>query len=623
MNGDAVVDYVYAGDLDGRIWRFDLNDTNPANWSTAFTGEPLATLEHKGVAQPVTVPPRVASHPDGGLLVLVGTGKMLTSNDPSDTHRQSLYGLRDRLDGKRIITMNTDPKTGNFVRQTQKKGKYGSAVVRTSSANPLLGRHDGWVMDLKDKGERIVSPIASRSGRLLLTTINPTATDPNDSVDYGEIWINEIDLLSGGAPARTIFDMNGDNTADQKDNIDGNGDGDKTDPEDRISGLQLGYGIVASTPTTAVLNSRSGTFLVNWQFHAQPVAPETGGGSLPAPTPTDPGLLGGHFDVDTTRLLSTALPQGSATTDGHVHQYDDKHNVMGVDYFNLLDTKLHNIDRDITNGQQKFKLIIVNADKSPGGRLVINQAYDETVPGTYTKVTSYDNNGSLIYSLGGAVGSTPLTQLGIYFDVKAILNGDLIPTQTGCVKKNIASSDGRWRNGALTIWAVKVNADGSDAFTLVKDPAGNITGIRDGLLWESTLFWHWEGPCAHEYTDLKATYVDGSGNTVTNPKTGKPYTVFEYWRDQSVSQGEKEKEHKDKHKDDKHKDDKHKDDKHKDDEHKDDEHKDDEHKDDEHKDDEHKDDEPRSDEDKGKALTSIPPGWLNDTARASWSELQD
>ncbi|BAN69669.1 hypothetical protein EBS_1798 [endosymbiont of unidentified scaly snail isolate Monju] len=332
--------------------------------------------------------------------------------------------------------------------------------------------------------------------------------------------------------------MNGDGSLTTADNVDGNGDGDLVDAEDQITGLQLGYGIVASTPTTATLSSTSGTFFVNRQFHSQPVTPPNTG------TPNDPGLLGGHFDVDTTQLLSTALPQGSATTDGHIHQYDDKHNVKGVDYFNLLDTKLHNIDLDITNRQQKFKLIIVNADKSPGGRLSINQAYAETNSATYEPVTSYAAKpiSSLpVYSLGGVSGSIPLSQLSIYFDVNAIIDRQLIPTQTGCVKKNIPSSDGRWRNAALTIWAVRVNADGSDAFTLTRDTAGNITGITDGLLWESTLFWHWKGPCAHEYSSLDATYTDSSGNTVINPKTGKPYTVFEYWRDQTILQGEKKK----------------------------------------------------------------------------------
>ena len=134
--------------------------------------------------------------------------------------------------------------------------------------------------------------------------------------------------------------------------------------------------------------------------------------------------------------------------------------------------------------------------------------------------------------------AAPLSQLSIYFDVNAIIDRQLIPTQTGCVKKNIPSSDGRWRNAALTIWAVAVDAAGNiPAGTFKYDASRHIVGINSGLLWESTLFWHWKGPCAHEYTSLDATHTDSSGNTLTNPKTGKPYTVFEYWRDQTILKG--------------------------------------------------------------------------------------
>ena len=32
LDGDNITDYVYAGDLLGNVWRFDLTSTNPANW---------------------------------------------------------------------------------------------------------------------------------------------------------------------------------------------------------------------------------------------------------------------------------------------------------------------------------------------------------------------------------------------------------------------------------------------------------------------------------------------------------------------------------------------------------------------------------------------------------------
>ena len=50
LDGDHITDYVYAGDLKGNVWRFDLTSTNPANWVvspgplfTTLTGQPITT----------------------------------------------------------------------------------------------------------------------------------------------------------------------------------------------------------------------------------------------------------------------------------------------------------------------------------------------------------------------------------------------------------------------------------------------------------------------------------------------------------------------------------------------------------------------------------------------------
>jgi hypothetical protein len=212
------------------------------------------------------------------------------------------------------------------------------------------------------------------------------------------------------------------------------------------------------------------------------------------------GIQGGHIDVDT---YSAIAPIGSGTTDGHVHAYDDKYDVLGVDFFNFLSNNLHEINQDITDGNQKFKLIIANADLSPGGRLVINNSYSATNPGTYIPVRDYDNTALAdldIFSLNGVAGSTQLFELGMYFDVNTIYDGNLVPTNTGDVRKNEPGLNGEWRNGALTIQAVAVDPAGSDVFTT--DPslsAGGVQGVAtSGLLWESTIFWHWDGVSYHQ-----------------------------------------------------------------------------------------------------------------------------
>ena len=216
-----------------------------------------------------------------------------------------------------------------------------------------------------------------------------------------------------------------------------------------------------------------------------------------------PGLANGHFDVDTT--VARYKCPGSSTCSGttkHIHQYDDIYDVTVADEFDLQGGQL-SIDGCVsskgsatscsTSGAvpviadtQTFKLIIVNADLSPGAWLTIN--------GVDVDVTDYDDTpfASLpTYTLGAVAGATTLTELVINFEVDSIASCKLIPTVTGDVKANTPGINGEWRSGALTIQAVLTSATST---------AGKSAGDQDvvvnqdnGLLWESTYFWHWGG----------------------------------------------------------------------------------------------------------------------------------
>ncbi|MDA1074950.1 MAG: PilC/PilY family type IV pilus protein [Proteobacteria bacterium] len=520
LNADGIADYAYAGDLDGNIWKFDLTDSNPASWHVDFSGLPMfRTVNGQGQVQAITTPPRVVRHPDGGLLVMVATGRMLSATDEDFTvdEVQSVYGLHDRMNGIR-------PVLSKLVVQSQDERLYGASEVRTSTNHPVVSStDDGWLVDLL-AGERVLTPLQIRSGRVLFTSTNPT-------IIGGEVWANEFDYLTGGAPRLVIYDMNADGKLDTGDNADGNVDGDTLDPEDRVTGLYQGGGIVVSQPTLATVSASSGIFYINRINHSVAVPPEIVAPEILA----GPGIAGGHFDVDTSSFIA---PIDSGSTDGHVHEYDDKHDVKGVDYFAFFTGNLHEISVDITDAAQRFKIIVVNADGSSGGRVVINRTYDENNPGTYVPVTTYDDTPIAalpVYTLGGEPGTTQLSRFGMWFNRLAILTGGLQPTKTGCVKSNILASDGRWRNGALTTWAVAVNPDGTDAFTLTYDATDptKIVGITSGLLWESTLFWHWRGPCAHEYTSLDDTYS-------VDDDTGEITTIWEFYRAVALEEAQRE-----------------------------------------------------------------------------------
>jgi len=180
---------------------------------------------------------------------------------------------------------------------------------------------------------------------------------------------------------------------------------------------------------------------------------------------SDDGLAGGEIDVDISTSLSSL---GDGDTDGHAHGYDDRNDALTVDFFDLHGRDLENFPDSIGNPSQAFKLLIVNADLSTGGRLSVNQTYLPTDCTTWLPVTEYDDTplqDLTVYSLDGSNGTTRLSHLSISFNRLSILLGGVHNTETRCVRDNEAGSEEEWRNGALTIQAVAVNDLGEDNFS--------------------------------------------------------------------------------------------------------------------------------------------------------------
>lgn len=99
LDGDHITDYVYAGDLFGNVWRFDLTAATPSSWAAAS-----APLFSTTAGQPISSKMVVASVPDtaGGnprVVVAFGTGQNLPATQTSATKyaasSQALYGVWD------------------------------------------------------------------------------------------------------------------------------------------------------------------------------------------------------------------------------------------------------------------------------------------------------------------------------------------------------------------------------------------------------------------------------------------------------------------------------------------------------------------------------------------------
>jgi type IV pilus assembly protein PilY1 len=177
-----VVHQVYGGDLLGNVWRFDVNGDVGAPGMEAHL---LVNLrDPNGNPQPITGKPTVASVAEKPM-VMIGTGRYLGVSDLTETTTQSMYGVRDKLDG---VTLPSPRTAGsNFVQQTMLDVECPNdapstictqgQVVRTVSENPVdWGIRNGWYTDFLIGGERAVTDPTLALGTLVFTTVKPQSS---------------------------------------------------------------------------------------------------------------------------------------------------------------------------------------------------------------------------------------------------------------------------------------------------------------------------------------------------------------------------------------------------------------------------------------------------------------
>ena len=142
VNYDDKVDYVYAGDLKGNLWKFNLTSEDAANWDVAYYEGGTKMPLFKAAGQPITTRPDVMFHCEkDGYLVLFGTGKYLEDGDLSDTSGQAVYGIWDYGDdadnGEYVGTINSGTFTPSPLLPSDTVTLLAQNVVNEQTANEL------------------------------------------------------------------------------------------------------------------------------------------------------------------------------------------------------------------------------------------------------------------------------------------------------------------------------------------------------------------------------------------------------------------------------------------------------------------------------------------------------
>ncbi len=203
---------VYAGDLKGNLWKVDVNHASPANWKVAFaSNEPLfKAINSTGDAQPIFVQPDFYPHPQGGFVVLFGTGKFFEVEDTLSTpanvnlKQQSLYGIWDKPAQTAGITAARATALQMQGRVVAGPANFGGGTQNTVDWTTKRG----WFFDLTaGTGERIyIKPKVF--GQTVVFIPNTPVQDPCSA--GGTSAEITVDAVTGRAPLFPVLDVDGD-----------------------------------------------------------------------------------------------------------------------------------------------------------------------------------------------------------------------------------------------------------------------------------------------------------------------------------------------------------------------------------------------------------------------------
>lgn len=213
---------VYAGDLRGNLWKFDLSGPNPDAWEIAFRGEPLFRTRSpanigpaatRDRPQPIFAKPLLRLHPDGGVMVVFGTGRLFSPGDREAEDVQTVYGIWDKPNESSGLSGNFRAAGSALVQQAiiERSGDPSTYFMTNLGVSYNAGRR-GWYFDLGvaysvtgttvdssnpthvTPRERVIAAPAVLGQNLLVQTFVP-AVDPCDAA--GLSFLFRLNVLTG------------------------------------------------------------------------------------------------------------------------------------------------------------------------------------------------------------------------------------------------------------------------------------------------------------------------------------------------------------------------------------------------------------------------------------------
>jgi type IV pilus assembly protein PilY1 len=201
LDGDQYADRMYAADLGGRVWRFDIFNGNPPK--TLVTGGVFAELGQGGISSPdILKARRFYSAPDVALMQVNGVAPFFNlaigsgyRGHPLQTSTQDrFYSLRDKMPFSKLpqndydsLTALTEGTTGTASTLTDMTGGIRSVPVAAA----------GWFRNLPNSGEKALSEATQAGSTIMFTTYQPLPAATNECESSNRNRAYAINLFTG------------------------------------------------------------------------------------------------------------------------------------------------------------------------------------------------------------------------------------------------------------------------------------------------------------------------------------------------------------------------------------------------------------------------------------------
>jgi type IV pilus assembly protein PilY1 len=162
-NGDGYIERLYVGDMGGRLWRFDINDSDPNSWlgRIIFNSNTGVTPARRKIFYPPDL-----TLENGYEMVLFGTGDREHQDETKVVNR--IYAFRDK--GSNSILSEDDLAN----------------LTKDIASIKNFEHKEGWFISLEaDKGEKVLAPPVVVYGVGYFTTYTPS---PNGSDGIARIY---------------------------------------------------------------------------------------------------------------------------------------------------------------------------------------------------------------------------------------------------------------------------------------------------------------------------------------------------------------------------------------------------------------------------------------------------